>query len=207
MWFDPGDGYTNNSTRGVPIGDEPETMYAVMTGERFGNTCCSDYGNSEADDRADGAGAMEAIFFRAARWRNNTGFTEPGCTLAPPEDKVPRNVTQCDGASPATSTLCCGSWIGAAIDAGMYYGHGAWGDQNTQNKPLRHDFVSLMLKGRRDSFVLKGGDAAQGVFETMYDRPQPTATDREKVLADEEPGRYHPRDRRRSVEWRPRQCL
>lgn len=44
-------------------GNDPETIYAVMTGKRFGNRCCFDYGNSEADDKGDGAGAMEAIFF------------------------------------------------------------------------------------------------------------------------------------------------
>ena len=57
MYFDPGMGYNNNRTKGVATGDDPETLFAVMTGKRFGNTCCFDYGNSEADDKADGAGA------------------------------------------------------------------------------------------------------------------------------------------------------
>ena len=48
---------------------------------------------------------------------------------------------------------------------------------NPQNKPLRHDFVSLMLKGRSglDGFMLKGGDASGGSLLTMYDGPRPTA--------------------------------
>ena len=37
MYFDPGMGYNNNRTTGVPTGDNPETIYAVMTGKRFGN--------------------------------------------------------------------------------------------------------------------------------------------------------------------------
>ena len=57
----------------------------------------------------------------------------------------------------------------------MYYGGGNWGNRNERNKPLRHDFVSLMLKGRHDGFVLKGGDAAHGALQTMYDGPRPTA--------------------------------
>merc|ERR1712023_196300 len=47
MYFDPGMGYNNNKTKDVATGDDPETIYAVMTGKRFGNYCCFDYGNSE----------------------------------------------------------------------------------------------------------------------------------------------------------------
>ena len=46
---------------------------------------------------------------------------------------------------------------------------GSWGIHvNKHNKPLRHNFVSLMLKGRHDGFMLKGGDASQGRLLTMY---------------------------------------
>merc|ERR1712050_182092 len=45
--------------------------------------------------------------------------------------------------------------------------------QNLESKPLRHDFVSLMLKGRSDGFMLKGGDAISGRLSTMYDGPRP----------------------------------
>ena len=54
----------------------------------------------------------------------------------------------------------------------MYYGGGLNGT-NEQNKPLDHDFVSLLLKGRTDSFALKGGDATTGKFSTMYDGARP----------------------------------
>ena len=46
---------------------------------------------------------------------------------------------------------------------------------NERNKPLRHDFVSLMLKGRHDGFMLKGGDASQGGLLTMYNGSRPMA--------------------------------
>ena len=52
--------------------------------------CCFDYGNSETNDRDDGAGAMEAIYFGNAHWRGNTG--------AGPE----------------------GPWAGADLESGMY---------------------------------------------------------------------------------------
>ena len=54
-----------------------------------------DYGNSETNDRDDGAGAMEAIYFGNAHWHGNTG----------------------GGAT--------GPWVGADLEAGMYYGGGS----------------------------------------------------------------------------------
>ena len=111
------------------------------------------------------------------------GYTEPGCRLAVSEDKTHRNYSTCDGATPAQTENCCGPWLGADLEGGMYYGGGEWGDQNERNKPLRHDFVSLMLRGERGSFVLKGGDATQGQLATMYSGPRPY---------DSQPGRYNP---------------
>ena len=55
----------------------------------------------------------------------------------------------------------------------MYYGGGNFTRNNSQNKPLRHAFVSLMLKGYGNGFALKGGDATKGKFATMYDGPRP----------------------------------
>ena len=70
------------------------------------------------------------------------------------------------------------SWVaslGAYIDIGRsrYYGGGTATKVNNNNKPLTSDFVSLHLKGRTDGFALRGGDATQGAFQTMYDGPRP----------------------------------
>ena len=59
MWFDPGFGYHVDNTTGVATGNDPESIYAVMSGKNFNGGCCFDYGNSETNDRDDGAGAME----------------------------------------------------------------------------------------------------------------------------------------------------
>ena len=174
MYFDPGMGYKNNRTRNIATGDETETMYAVMAGNRWGNGCCFDYGNAEVGGYSDGPGTMEAIFWGVSRWRGNQGYAEPGCILATPCCKNRTNTNVCDGSSPERSKNCCGPWVGADLESGMYYGGGKWGNVNERNKPLRHDFVSLMLKGRHDGFMLKGGDAS-GVLMTMYDGPRPTA--------------------------------
>ena len=98
-----------------------------------------DYGNSETNDRDDGAGAMEAIYFGNAHWHGNTG----------------------GGAT--------GPWVGADLEAGMYYGGGELTQKNNGSKALTSDFVSLAVKGKSDGFTIKGGDATKGELETQYD--------------------------------------
>ena len=40
-------GYHVDDTKGVAKGNEPESIYAVMSGTHFNGQCCFDYGNSE----------------------------------------------------------------------------------------------------------------------------------------------------------------
>lgn len=148
MWFGPGYGYNRDFTVGVPKGNEPESIYAVMSGTHFNDKCCFDYGNSENTITADGdygSGAMEAIYFGNAHWKGNTGFDS-------------------------------GPWVGADLEAGMYYGGGNATIVNNASQPLKSDFVSLHLKGRTDGFALRGGDATRGPLVTMYDGPRPDPT-------------------------------
>ena len=151
MWFDPGFGYHVDFTKGVAVDNEPESIFAVMSGARqqLQGGCCFDYGNSEnsvyAQNKSDGAGAMEAIYFGSTHWQGNTG----------------------------DNSTVNGPWVGADLEAGMYYGGGNMTKVNPNNKPLTHPFVSLYLRGRVDGFVLKGGDATSGVLQTMYDGPRP----------------------------------
>lgn len=145
MWFEPGDGYHVDFTRGVAKGNAPESIYAVMSGTHFNGECCFDYGNSENTITANGdynSGAMEAIYFGNAHWKGNTG-------------------------------LGSGPWVGADLEAGMYYGGGNTTIVNNASQPLTSDFVSLHLKGLAHGFVLKGGDATGGQLATMYDGPRP----------------------------------
>jgi len=143
MWFDPGFGYHVDQTKGIATGNEPESIYAVMSGKHFNGGCCFDYGNSETNNRDDGCGTMEAIYFGNAHWHHNSGAGKTG------------------------------PWAGADLEQGMYYGGGAQTQQNPQSQPLTSEFVSLCLKGRTDGFTIKGGDATTGTFTTMYDGPRP----------------------------------
>lgn len=56
-------GYRNDRTSGVPVKDEPETIYAVLNGKHFSYHCCFDYGNAETSNNDDGASTMEALYF------------------------------------------------------------------------------------------------------------------------------------------------
>jgi hypothetical protein len=58
-----GYGYRIDKTTGVATGDDPETMYMVTSGTFVNSSCCFDYGNAETDNRADGNGTMEAVYF------------------------------------------------------------------------------------------------------------------------------------------------
>ena len=58
MFFDPGFGYHVDQTRGIATGNDPESIFAVMSGTHYNGACCFDYGNSETDNTSDGAGAM-----------------------------------------------------------------------------------------------------------------------------------------------------
>ena len=142
MWFDPGYGYHVDFTKGIATGNEPESIYAVMSGSRqqLGKGCCFDYGNSEnsvyAKNKSMGAGAMEAIYFGNTHWMGNTG----------------------------DNSSVDGPWVGADLEAGMYYGGGPQTKVNPQNKPLTHPFVSLYLRGGTNGFALKGGDATSGTL-------------------------------------------
>ena len=44
MWFDPGFGYHVDNTTNIATGNDPESMYAVMSGKNFNGRCCFDYG-------------------------------------------------------------------------------------------------------------------------------------------------------------------
>lgn len=75
----------------------------------------------------------------------------------------------CPGGDPGNTGAGTGPWVGADLESGMYYGGGEQSTVNNRSQPLTSPFVSLHLKGKTDGFVLKGGDASKGSYQTMYD--------------------------------------
>ena len=69
LYINAGNSYwRNGSASGVPTGSAPEGLYMVTSGTHVNSGCCFDYGNSETTRRADGAGAMDAIYFGTSCW-------------------------------------------------------------------------------------------------------------------------------------------
>jgi len=68
-----GDGYRDNSTRGIAVNGEPEGMYMAASGTNVNSGCCYDFGNAETNNGDNGAGHMDAL--NIATW---CGF--PPCT-------------------------------------------------------------------------------------------------------------------------------
>nr|WP_225845915.1 arabinofuranosidase catalytic domain-containing protein [Streptomyces sp. HPF1205] len=69
LYIKPGNSYWRDGhTTGVPTGSAPQGVYMVTSGTHVNSGCCFDYGNSETDRRADGAGAMDAIYFGTSCW-------------------------------------------------------------------------------------------------------------------------------------------
>ena len=67
-------GYRNNKTKGVPTGDEPESMYMVVGGKHFNQYCCFDYGNAETNNVDNGKATMEALYFGSStQWSKGNG--------------------------------------------------------------------------------------------------------------------------------------
>jgi len=67
-------GYRNNKTKSVPTGDQPEAMYMVASGKHYNQWCCFDYGNAETNNKDNGPGTMEAVYFGSStQWGRGSG--------------------------------------------------------------------------------------------------------------------------------------
>ncbi|HYP76846.1 MAG TPA: arabinofuranosidase catalytic domain-containing protein [Polyangiaceae bacterium] len=69
-----GVGYRNNKTKGVATGDQPEGIYMVASGKHYNQWCCFDYGNAETNNKDNGPGTMETLYFgNSTQWGRGSG--------------------------------------------------------------------------------------------------------------------------------------
>ena len=69
LYIDPHVSYWRDGSKtGMATGSQPEGLYMITSGTHYNGGCCFDYGNSETDRKADGAGAMDAIYFGSSCW-------------------------------------------------------------------------------------------------------------------------------------------
>lgn len=121
----------------------------AYNGRHFNDHCCFDYGNAETNNKDDGPGTMEAIYFgnKTAYWSHQ----------------------------PDPAVAASGGFVMVDLEKGMYGGNDTV--LNLDNTPINATYVTAMLKGRAGNFVLKGGDAgavpAPAVTSTSASAPPP----------------------------------
>jgi non-reducing end alpha-L-arabinofuranosidase len=67
LYIQPGDGYRDDVTRGVAVGDQPQGAYMVTSAIDTNGQCCFDFGNAETSGTDAGNGHMDAISFSSLR--------------------------------------------------------------------------------------------------------------------------------------------
>jgi hypothetical protein len=72
-----GVGYRNNSAKGTATGDDPQTVYMIVSRSYFNTGCCFDYGNAETNSKDNGEGTMEAVYFGSSTNWNCGGGDGP----------------------------------------------------------------------------------------------------------------------------------
>ena len=144
-------GYSNRTAAGTAVGDEPQTIYAVLSGRTFNGGCCFDYGNAERlwDHTAKywGNGSMEAVYF--------------GCGDLSPTGK--RGLA-CSPADPSGA---------AYVLADMEHMRGMMAGPLPPKPLAPRDFVVAVVKGRKGHLAIKAGDAQKGGLDVIYDGPRP----------------------------------
>ncbi|HEX6764797.1 MAG TPA: arabinofuranosidase catalytic domain-containing protein, partial [Polyangiaceae bacterium] len=145
-----GMGYRKLVGNGMPVGDEPQTIYMVTSQRDLVNACCFDYGNAETTANDDGNGAAEAVNFSGgAIW--GTGVGSGPWVMADLENGLFPGWENGQDRNISTNTSLAYDFVTAVLV----------GDTWEKNSG----------KGR---FALYGGDAAHGALNTMYDGVRPT---------------------------------
>ena len=145
-----GQGYSNRTASGTAVGDEPQTVYAVLDGRVFNGGCCFDYGNGEKTALHHSAdwtnGSMEAIYWGCG------DLGPPGCP--------------CTSADPSG-----GAYVLADLEHMRAMMEGAL--PPTPITP--RDFVVAVVRGEAGHLAISAGDAQrQRSLHTIYDGPRPT---------------------------------
>lgn len=160
-----GEAYNNRHARarGVAIGDQPESIYAVFGGKYTGTDCCFDFGNSEVKGTDDGNGTMDALNFSRDCW-DACGPGHGPWVEADLENGMFMTGTPTPRPDAPTAL------IGGSFESGDGFCCAA----TSRNLAMPYPFVTAMLNnpGAR-TFAIKGANAAGRRLTTFYDGPTP----------------------------------
>lgn len=180
----------NGNASGTAINDEPESMYAVVSGEHFDAGCCFDYGNSEVVKCGypgvppcgvpkEMSQPPEKV---VATGSPSSVPPPPGCAVGGGKggcgmmESIYWGAVNNGPTHSATGDKHPGSgvgpWVMADLESGVWGGNDP--SENTQNTPMNGSkFVTAMLKGKPGHWQLKGGDAQSGQLNIKFDGPRP----------------------------------
>jgi hypothetical protein len=66
--------WRNGSKSGMPLGNTPQSVYMVTSGQHVGAGCCFDYGNGETSRSVGVGGSMDAVnFSKNTQWGTGAG--------------------------------------------------------------------------------------------------------------------------------------
>jgi non-reducing end alpha-L-arabinofuranosidase len=147
--IEPGIGYRKLIGSGLPVDDEPETLYMVTSQTGLLNGCCFDYGNGSTTANNDGEGTTEALYFgQGVVW--GTGVQGGPWVMADLENGLYAGWENGQDRNISTNMPLAHDFVTAVLI-------GDTADKNGQ-------------KGR---FALYGGNATAGTLSTMYDGIRP----------------------------------
>ena len=134
---------------GVPVGDEPETIYMLSSQHDLINGCCFDYGNAEVTCANDGNGTMETAYLGlGVIWGSGTG--EGPWAMADMENGLYPGWVGGSDRNIASNTPLRYDFVNAVVV----------GDTADKN-------------GGKGRFAIYGGDATSADIKEMYDGIRP----------------------------------
>ncbi len=134
---------------GVPINDEPQTIYMLSSQHDLINGCCFDYGNAEVTANNDGNGTMETAYLGlGVIWGSGTG--EGPWAMADMENGLYPGWENMSDRNISTNTPLRYDFVNAVVV----------GDTADKN-------------GGKGRFALFGGDATAPTITQMYDGIRP----------------------------------
>jgi len=134
---------------GVPVNDEPQTIYMLSSQHDLINGCCFDYGNAEVTANNDGNGTMETAYLGlGVIWGSGTG--EGPWAMADMENGLYPGWENMSDRNISTNTPLRYDFVNAVVV----------GDTADKN-------------GGKGRFALFGGDATAPTIKQMYDGIRP----------------------------------
>ena len=138
------EGYRNNTTTGIPMGNMPQGVYEVADATHAGTACCWDFGNV-GKDNCNGT-TMDTLFF-------GTGFWGRGAGSGP---------------------WFMGDFEGGVWSGGNVGGPTAANDTTATNPSMAGvPFAFGVLKTSSGQYALRMGNGQSGTLMTAYDGASP----------------------------------